>query len=87
VKILLLETAAGYPTEFDNSWVVEYDPSVRNPDGSYDGGLLRTTKDISEAREFASPEEAFAYWRQEYGLRPDGRPNRPLTAWTVEVSR
>jgi hypothetical protein len=30
-------------------------------------------------------ESAMEKWRESFGLRADGKPNRPLTAWTVAV--
>jgi len=82
--IRLLETAAGVKTEFDGEYVREYDPGYVHSDG-YDGGLLETTADRALARRFATPYAALEYWRQSFGTRADGKPNRPLTAWTVEV--
>lgn len=85
MKIHLLELSNGEPHEFSNSFVVEYDPAALLPNGSYDGGLLRVTKNESEARVFATPEDAVKYYRQSYGTRPDGKPNRPLTAFSVAI--
>ncbi len=85
MKIRLIETTTGIPTEFDGKWLVEYDPTILLPDGSYDGGLLEVTDDPAQAKDFPTTEECLACWNQSYGIRPDGKPNRPLTAWTVEV--
>ena len=35
----LIFTAAGIPTEFDGRYVRRYDPTLREADGSYDGGI------------------------------------------------
>lgn len=70
----------GPANENDGRYVVEYDPVVR--DGYV---LLRTTDDPGLARPFASLVEASEYWRQSHGTRPDGQPNRPLTAFTVSM--
>lgn len=72
------------------SWVVNYDPEYHWPDGHYDGGLLMTTWDESQARRFYSPESAIRYWRSGpscecHYVRPDGERNRPLTAFSCEV--
>ena len=51
-------------------------------------GTIETTSDPARAKRFASKAEAWAYWGQQSEVkprRPDGRPNRPLTAWTVLV--
>lgn len=46
------------------------------------------TRDPARAKAFASAGEAMEFWRTQSKvrpLRPDGRPNRPLTALTVSV--
>jgi len=83
VAILLLETAYGTPTEFDGKYVAAYDPSYVTPDGSYDGGILEVTDDLAAAMAFPTLTAAYAKYRESYGIRPDGEPNRPLTAWSV----
>jgi len=59
--------------------------------GGYDRRFkLVTSADIKKARGFPSLVEALEYWRQvcpNEPRRPDGRPNRPLTAFTCEVAR
>jgi hypothetical protein len=50
---------------------------------------LVTTPHVAKARGFSSSTEALEHWRRQsvvYPLRPDGKPNRPLTAYTVEVT-
>jgi len=75
------------PTPFDNQWVVEYDPTRRgvDPEGRPMIAHLVTTRDAREARDFITSGEAEAYWKQTFGARKDGRPNRPLTAFIVEI--
>ena len=85
VIIRLLVTAAGTPTEFDGKYVRRYDPTYRRPDGSYDGGILEVTRDPREALRFAGPRAAIDAYRSSYGIRPDGEPNRPLTAWNISI--
>jgi hypothetical protein len=49
-------------------------------------GLVTWTSDKSQAMVFASFAEAFEAWRavpESRPLRPDGEPNRPMTAFTV----
>jgi hypothetical protein len=73
-------------------------PLVKFPDGLYlrdynledfEGlGSFELTADITEAKRWASAAEALEAYRTASAvrpLRPDGRPNRPLTAFTVEV--
>lgn len=80
--IQLIETAAGEPTEFDGQYVRYYDPTYVHPEG-YDGGILEVTPDPKQAMQFPNVEAAMEKWRQPYGVRADGKPNRPLTAWMV----
>lgn len=86
IVLKIIETAAGIPSPFDGQYVAAYDPTWHRPDGSYDGGMLRVTPDPAEALQFESVVDALAVWRRQYGTRPDGKPNRPLTAFTVEMA-
>jgi hypothetical protein len=49
---------------------------------------IPTTDDITQAALFPTVVEALEFWRTKSlkrALRPDGQPNRPLTAYTVEL--
>ena len=51
-------------------------------------GELVVTEQIENAKSFENIADALAYWTKQSSvkpLRPDGKPNRPLTAFTVEV--
>lgn len=64
-------------------WLASADVNARGGRGSMVTTLVR-----SEALTFPSQREAFEFWRQRSTrrpLRPDGRPNRPLTAFTIEI--
>jgi hypothetical protein len=54
---------------------------------AHDGqGFGVFTKSLARAKRFDTREELFAFWQQQSTvrpLRPDGKPNRPLTALTV----
>jgi hypothetical protein len=53
-------------------------------------GFVEFTPDESAALSFNSVNEAIEFWRTQSEvrpLRPDGKPNRPLTAYTVEVKQ
>jgi hypothetical protein len=68
-----------------DAWVESYDPNAR--DGL---GWMTFTKDPAKAVAFPSASEALRYWQQTSTLRPlrdDGRPNRPLTAFTIAVKQ
>jgi hypothetical protein len=64
-----------------------------NEDGSVTlncafGGTIRLTRDRARAMRFANNGEAMTAWNMVSNarpLRPDGKPNKPLTALTVEV--
>lgn len=84
-RLRLVGLVNGGASEFDGKYVVEYDPSAYAEDGTYQGGKLLVADDPLAARLFDDASRALEYWRQSYGLRPDGKPNRPLTAYTAEV--
>lgn len=65
------------------SWVKDYDP-----DAHEGRGLATWTMDRSEAQRFASQKDAMDFYLQTSKILPerrDGRPNRPLTAYTVSI--
>jgi hypothetical protein len=73
--------ADGSPTDAADLYVVEYDPD----------GVLELTRERDKARRFLRAGDAFDCWRAVASppehVRPDGQPNRPLTAFTVKVQR
>ena len=90
VRMKLMRLASGIPHAAESSYVVSYDPNYHLPDGEYDGGALVTTKDPAEATLFTMV-EAFQLWRSApdcrcHRRRPDGEPNRPLSAFNVELT-
>jgi hypothetical protein len=67
---------------YAGKFVADYDP-----DGCSGRGRLSTTSDPTSALRFADVGPAMKCYRQQSTvapLREDGRPNRPLTAFTVE---
>ncbi len=81
--IRLVGTVQGVPSPFDGQCVVDYDPT---PIRREEAPILKTTPFELLARRFATPAEAIEYWRRGSGvLRDDGKPDRPLTAWSVEI--
>lgn len=51
-------------------------------------GFMTFTEDIDRAMTFPDATAAITFWRTQSKTvpkRPDGRPNRPLTALTVEI--
>jgi hypothetical protein len=81
----VVECVSGVPTPFDGLYVKAYDPSFWPPGEEYDGGLAEFTDDPNDALHFPDVFDALEKWREAFGMREDGRPNRPLTAWTCEV--
>lgn len=60
--------------------------SYYNPDADGGRGAVRLTVEPTEAATFDTAAEAAEFYRQTSTVRPtrpDGQPNRPLTAYTV----
>jgi len=73
----------GRPVQLSGKWVSYYDP-----DAAYGRGLVLGTWEPRAALAFPSQARAMALWRSQSvarPTRPDGQPNRPLTAYTVSV--
>lgn len=62
-------------------------PRIHPPGDCNRHGVLLTVPELREAFVFATQTAAFEAWRVSYGMRPDGKPNRPLTAFTVIVEK
>lgn len=86
--IYLHGLANGQPSEYDHTWVVHYDPNYMRGPGNYDGGLLETTANKAKAGRFSFA-DAVLLWKSTapapFDVRPDGKLNRPLTAFTVSI--
>lgn len=87
--IRLIALANGDPSPIDGHYVVDYDPSRDgvDTDGNPIGCYLVTTVDPAQARQYSTT-EALELWRKvdsRNPRRPDGKPNRPLTSYTVEI--
>lgn len=78
-----------FSTEHDNEYIKSFDPY--HPDEfNLGNGLLITTKSLKDAKMFDTPMEAMEFWKQQsptVPLRTDGKPNRPLTAFSIEMKR
>lgn len=69
-------------------WLEAYDPDGGDPAVDYPTGTFGVTSDATKALRFPDGAAALQCWRQQSTrtpLRPDGKPNRPLTAMTVAV--
>lgn len=82
--VLVSEGLAIGTDDMRGQYLREFDPDA------HDGrGEAVWTDDISLAKKFDSVGSAMAAWKQQSAVRPvrpDGKPNRPLTAFTVSVA-
>jgi hypothetical protein len=68
-------------------YLKSYDPNVVAPDRR-SAGDIQSTINIGEAVQFETIEKLYECYMQvcePMPLRPDGEPNRPLTAFTITV--
>jgi hypothetical protein len=80
----------GTPTVFDGQYLKEYDPSRDGVDPSGQPMLAHVvcTDDPAAALHFENAGEAHRLWTlvdRRHPVRPDGKPNRPLTAFTISI--
>ena len=82
VRIVLISLADGRTDGVPvGAYLASYDP-----DGDGGNGVAIWTRDPAQAMTFAAGEAATACYRAvplNRPLRPDGKPNRPLTLFTV----
>ena len=82
-RVNTLDSLSGQPQPGD--WLLSYDPE-------YGGGvgLAGWTPDPSKAMHFEGAIAAMECWRTQSAtvpFREDGKPNRPLTAYTVSIEK
>lgn len=78
--------ANGQPFDCAGQYLQWYDPDI--PDAA--DIMFGFTPELDKAKRFASAVELFEEWRRVRKPDPvrwDGKPNRPLTAFTVEALR
>ena len=76
--------ASGAPCNHEGMYLQNFDHDAFNGQG---WGTF--TPKRSRARRFADQLAAIDFWKQQSTvrpLRPDGEPNRPMTALTVEIA-
>jgi len=78
--IRLVSLSDGSKTEVDGHWLKFYNPAAHGGQGE-----ILTTADPARALAFNDAAVALTVWRQSVGTRADGKPNRPLTAFTVSI--
>lgn len=52
-------------------------------------GFIKRTADLEKAHKFADHQSAMTAWREQsrkYPYRPDGKPNRPMTAYHADIT-
>jgi hypothetical protein len=82
--IKIVERSTGEPDEADGKYIESFDP-LWNQNGLGVGHLV-VTEDDKKALVFEDAKRALEFWKQQsptVPIRPDGKPNRPLTAFTV----
>lgn len=93
VAILLLGFVDGKPSPHDGRYLKDYDPYWLDQPVEEAPGVFRlvrkleSVKRIEDAKHFSTAAEARMLWVQVSPNKPtrdeDGKPNRPLTAYTV----
>lgn len=81
--IKIIESSSGMPTPHDGRYLASY-----NPDTEYGTLEMATTDDLSQAMRFVDANAVFRFWMSVSELqpvRPDGKPNRPITFLSVEI--
>ena len=81
--IKCLEFATGQPSRYEGMYLKAYDP-----DGREGMGHIEWTPNRWEAMQFTQAFGALDTWRRQstvHPLRPDGKPNRPLTAYSIVI--
>jgi hypothetical protein len=82
-RLRIVHLATGQSSEADGMWVKSY-----TPDGHDGRGHIELTENRHEAKVYPDALTAMSEWRSvssTHPTRPDGKPNRPLTAFTVEI--
>lgn len=72
----------------DLGWLKSFDANTHAPGKPYPSGSVVATYDIDQAMTFASSADAMIFAMQTSTTcptRPDGRPNKPLTAYTISI--
>jgi hypothetical protein len=83
--ICAIAFANGAPCPHAGQWLAHFDH-----DAFGGQGWGEFTDKINHAKRFDTFEEAMAFWNKQstvMPLRPDGRPNKPLTALTATIEK
>lgn len=87
--VIKIEWLGGHeviPSTIEGSYVQSFDVDANDGRGD-----LVVTFDKKNAKQFDNGGEAVEFWRQQSTVHPiretDGKPNRPLTAYTISIER
>jgi hypothetical protein len=86
--VIRIVDVAGKVTRSNTPKMVGHYVEYYDPEAHKGRGDVKGTLDISRAKQFATGQEAMEFYRQtsrKHPRRLDGMPNRPLTAFTVEI--
>lgn len=78
--VMRLSAIADFTSE-NGRYLSKYEVDAQNG-----RGYIETTRDIDKAMKFENLEEIFEIWKKQSTVRPfrpDGKPNRPLTAYSM----
>jgi len=81
--IRIVRSATGESRPEDGQYVMSFDHNAH-----MGRGQLESTGRVDRALRFATKADAMEFWGRQStfrAVRPDGKPNRPLTAYTVEI--
>ncbi len=85
IRIQWLAGGTTFAENVDGQYVKTFNPDA------FDGrGAMTATPKIEDAIHFPDAGAAMEFYRQTSTIRPlreDGKPNRPLTAFTVSIER
>lgn len=90
VLITFAGLSNGRLTPFDGKYLKEYDPGRDgvDPSGRPMIAHIVVTDDPASAMHFIDAAHAWEEWKRidpRRPIRPDGKPNRPLTAFTIDI--
>ena len=83
IVLKILGYADGRPCAWDGMFVKSMDFEAHDGRGS-----ISPTDDVEKAKHFISARQAYEYFNMvpaNRPVRPDGKPNKPLTAFNLEV--
>lgn len=83
--VRIVGTANGGSTPHDGCYVVAWNPHTK-----FGTCEIDTTRDLTKARRFKNPAQILDEWTTVSVVqrkRPDGKPNRPLSGLTIEITK